>query len=110
MAATMLDSSRFLTGCQPPFAFGLRLSDLPGFYNQQHDSPDQREHADDRRDKVAVGGFDVQAEKINWLAGGRECNARVSEHHDAQGDQDDGYYSFWVHIESPVFLFRLPVS
>ena len=41
------------------------ISDLPGFYKQQHDPADQRERSGDRRDEVAVGGLNMHAEEIH---------------------------------------------
>src|SRR5208282_2129916 len=61
----------------------LNSSDLPGFRQQQHDSADERDCSEDRRDEVAVGGLNVQAEEIDRLPRGGEGDARVSEHHDA---------------------------
>ena len=61
----------------------LHWSDPPGFDNQQHDPADERERSDNRRDKVAVGGLNMQAEEIDRPSGSRETDARVSEHHDA---------------------------
>ena len=66
------------------------MSDLLGFDHQQHDPADERERSDDRRDEVAVGGLNVHAEELDGLSRGREGDARVSEHHDAQRDQNDG--------------------
>jgi hypothetical protein len=80
------------------FVLRLRWSNLLGFHKQQHDSPDERERPDNRRDKVAVGGLNVDAGKIDRLSRGRKGDARVSEHHKAQSDQNDGNYRFCVHI------------
>jgi hypothetical protein len=55
---------------------------------------------------MIVGGLNVHAEEFDRLARSGEAEARVSEHHNAQGDQnacDDG---FSVHIESPVWFSR----
>ena len=86
-------------------ASGLFSSDTLGPDHQQYDPADERERADDRRNEVAVGGLDVHAQEVNGLSRRCKTDARVSEHHDAQGDQYDGNYRFCVHVDSSVLLF-----
>lgn len=78
--------------------FRLRSSDPLGFHEQQHDSADKRERSDGRRDEMTVGGCDVQPKELDGFSRGREAQARIGEHHNAQGDQNDGYDRFCVHI------------
>jgi hypothetical protein len=66
------------------FSFGSSHSF--GIYHEQHDSADERNRSDNRRDEVAVRGLNVQAKKVDGLSRRLECEARVCEHHDAQGD------------------------
>src|ERR1041384_6137982 len=80
----------------------LHSSDPPSFHNQQHDTSNESKCSGDRWDEVAVGGPDMHAEELDRLSRGREADARVSEHHDAEGDQNDRNDGFCVHIESPV--------
>jgi hypothetical protein len=81
---------------------GLRSSDPLGVNKQQHDPTNERERSDGWRDKVAVGGLNVYSEEIDRLSRGLEGDARVSEHHDAQSDQEDCDDGFYIHIKSSV--------
>jgi len=74
-----------------------------GVHHQQHDSANERKRSDDGRDKVVDGGFDVHAEELDRLSRSCEGDARVSEHHDAESDQEDCNYGFCIHIVSSVF-------
>jgi hypothetical protein len=91
---------------QPAFHFGNRLGlrsiDPLGADKQQHDPTNERERSGDRGNEVAVSGLNVYSEELDRLSRGLEGDARVSEHHDAQSDQEDGNNGFCVHIESPV--------
>jgi hypothetical protein len=91
---------------QPAFHFGtgfdFRSSDPLGIHKQQHDPADERKRSDDRGNEVAVSGLNVHSEEFDRLSRGREGDARVSEHHEAQNDQEDCNNGFCVHIESSV--------
>jgi hypothetical protein len=78
----------------------LRSSDPLGVHNEQHDSADERERSDNRRDKMADSGLKVHSKEFDRLSRSREGDARVSEHHDAQSDQEDGDNGFCIHIDS----------
>jgi hypothetical protein len=80
-------------------SFGFHFSDLSGLHQQQQNPADEGKRSSDRRDKVAVSGFDVHAQEIDGLSGCRECDARVSEYHDAECDQKDRYNGFGTHIK-----------
>ena len=56
-----------------------------------------------------MGGLNVHAEEIDRLARGREGEARVSEHHDAQSDQNDGnmVFVFILNLQSVASVVRL---
>ena len=62
---------------------------LLGFDQQQQDSADKRKRADRRRNKMTVRGGDVHAQEINGFTRGREAQARVGEHHDAERDEQE---------------------
>ena len=49
---------------------------------------------------MAVSRFKVHSKEIYRFSRGRESDARVSEHHNTQGDQEDGNDGFCIHIES----------
>jgi hypothetical protein len=89
-----------------PTRLRFRLSDLPGLHEQQHDPADEREGSDNRRYKVAVGGLNVHAEEIDRRSRSLEGDPRVSEHHDAESDQNHCNYGFCVHIKSPIYFLR----
>src|SRR4029077_12530969 len=74
-----------------------------GFHSQQDDPADERDGSGDRRDKVAVGGFNVHTEELDRLCRRLEVDARVGKHHDAENDQDDRGDVFCVHNVSPFF-------
>ena len=76
-----------------------------GVHNQQHDSAEERKRSNNGRDKVVDGGLDVHSEELDRLSRSRESDARISEHHDAKGDQEDRNYGFCIHIDSSVFIF-----
>src|SRR5258706_14762957 len=80
----------------------LRSSGPLRVHHQQYNPADEHQRSDDRRNEVIVSGRNAQAEKLDRLSRGREAYARVSEHHDAQGDENGGSYGFGIHIESPV--------
>jgi hypothetical protein len=82
----------------------ILLSDLAGFHHQQYNAADKGEGAYYRRNKVAMSGLNVRAEEIDRVPWRREANARVSEHNDAQGNQNDGNYRFCVHVDLLFFL------
>ena len=46
-----------------------------GFYEKQHHSADESKCADGRRNKMTVGGGDMQAKKVNGLSRGCEAQA-----------------------------------
>jgi len=83
--------------CRRPLR--LHPSDPLRFHKQQHDSADECERSDDGRDKMIVGGRNVHPKKINGFSRGRETEARISEHHNSQGNQGGGKDGFCVHIE-----------
>ena len=73
---------------------GWGVSDLPRFQHQQDDPANERECSYDRRNKMVVGRRNVQAEKLDGLSRSRETDARRSEHHYAERDQngcDEGF-------------------
>jgi hypothetical protein len=78
-------------------------SDPLGVHNQQQDSADERKRSDNGRDKVVDGGLKVHAEELDRLSWSREGDAGVSEHHDAESDQEDCNYGFCIHIVFLVF-------
>jgi hypothetical protein len=78
-----------------------------GVHHQQYDSADERQRSDNRRDKVADGGLKVHAEEFDRLSRGREGDAGVSEHHDAQSDQKDCDNGFCIHIDSFIMIFSV---
>jgi len=65
-------------------------SGLPGVQDEQDDAADQRDRSDDRGNKVAFCGLYVQGADIDRLSSGPVSDARVSEHHNADNDQDAG--------------------
>jgi hypothetical protein len=77
----------------------LRSSNPLGIHNQQHDSANERERSDDRRDKMGDSGLKVHSEEVNGLSRSLEGDAGVSEHHDAQSDQEDCDNGFCIHID-----------
>jgi hypothetical protein len=84
-------------------------SDPLGVHEQQHDPAGQRQRPGYWRDKMAVCGLEVHSEEIDRLSSGRVSDARVSEHHDAESDQDGGN-DFCIHFESPAFFSWLTAS
>jgi hypothetical protein len=81
----------------------VRPSDPLGVHKQQHDPTDERERSDDGRDKVADCGLKVHSEELDRLSRSRKGDARVSEHHNAESDQEDCNNGFCIHIDSSVF-------
>jgi hypothetical protein len=53
---------------------------------------------------MADRGLKAESEEFDRLSRGREGDARVSEHHDAESDQDDRNNGFCVHFESPIYI------
>jgi hypothetical protein len=49
---------------------------------------------------LIVRGRNVHPQELDGFSRGREADARVGEHYNAQGDQHDGNDGFRVHIES----------
>ena len=84
-------------------------SGLLGVYHQQHDPADERERSDGWRDEVVVGGLKAHSEELDGLSRGREGDARVCEHHNAQRDQDDCNDGFCIHYEFPVCFLQSTV-
>src|SRR5882724_13225579 len=83
-------------------------SDRFGSAEQQRDSAGQCQRPGYRGDIVGAGRLDVHAEDIDGLSTGLVGDARVREHHDAQGDQYEGNRSY-IHHGPLVFFFRVTV-
>jgi hypothetical protein len=56
---------------------------------------------------MADGGLKVHSEEFDRLSRGLEGDARVSEHHNAQGNQNDRNNVFGVHVEFTIKYPRL---
>ena len=80
-----------------------------GSAEQQRDAAGQCERPGHWGDIVGVGCLHVHAEDIDGLSAGLVRDARVREHHDAQGDQYHGNHSC-IHHEPPIYCFRVTVS
>jgi len=65
-------------------------------HNQQHDPADRRKRSDCRRNKVVFSGLKAHSEKFDRLSRGRESDARVSEDHEAEDDQNEGNGGFML--------------
>jgi hypothetical protein len=93
-------------------AFGLAPSKFPLLQDEQNDSAHESDRANDGRYEMAVGCRDVNAEDVNRLSRGFECDARVGEHDDPECDQKDGDEGFGVHLKqlklAEAWLFSQP--
>src|ERR1017187_145980 len=67
----------------------FRSSDTLRFHEQQHDAADEHKRTDRRRNKMAVRGRNVQPQKLDGLARGREAQARIGKHHNPKRDEQD---------------------